>query len=280
MSQPLSLENVAKVVEDLQGQLSQAREQIASQQNALEEAASSYQTLKLEVNKKSNHLVKPNKPESYSGKSSIRSWAIHMDNYLKNCANEEAVSVASSYLIGPAHEWWIVHQTTNTGSTIDSWEKLKDALIARFETLNKEKLARDKLATWKQIKDVITFNEDFQRIILDISDISESEKIDRYSRGLKSYIWKELCTKDYDDLTVLMRDAQRVESAHKRLGGSYLKSYNSPSAEKQNDPMEIGNIEIKKLTPEEREECFKKGLCLRCRQPGHIAKNCPKGKRD
>jgi len=33
MSQPLSLENVAKVVEDLQGQLSQAREQIASQHN-------------------------------------------------------------------------------------------------------------------------------------------------------------------------------------------------------------------------------------------------------
>ena len=45
--------------------------------------------------------------------------------------------------------------------------------------------------------------------------------------------------------------------------------------------MDIGNIQVetpKKLTPEERQRCMTEGLCLRCRKPGHIAKNCPKGR--
>ena len=30
----------------------------------------------------------------------------------------------------------------------------------------------------------------------------------------------------------------------------------------------------KKLTPEERDRCFKEGHCLRCRQKGHMATSC------
>ena len=134
------------------------------------------------------------------------------------------------------------------------------------------------------MKDIPTFNEDFQKIVLDIPTISMSEKIDRYCRGLKPYIWKELCANDYEDLSDVMTDALRIESATKRLRGNgptfpFRKGENKGDT---NDPthMEIGNIELKKLSKEEREECMKKGLCLRCRQPGHIAKNCPKARRD
>ncbi len=42
-----------------------------------------------------------------------------------------------------------------------TWSTLQEALVARFETLNKEKIALDKLAKWKQLKDVATFNDDF-----------------------------------------------------------------------------------------------------------------------
>ena len=31
----------------------------------------------------------------------------------------------------------------------------------------------------------------------------------------------------------------------------------------------------KKLTPEEREQCAKRGLCFRCRKTGHMASTCP-----
>lgn len=289
MNQEISLEGIAKVVHDLQEQLVKANNQIAAQQNALNEAANSYQNLRNDVYTSKPSPAKLNKPEKFKGKGSIKSWCTHMDNYLRDCTDTEGLALALIYLSGPAHEWWIAHQNTENWQTINTWSGLKIALITRFEVLDKEKIARDKLAHWKQLKDVSTFNEDFQKIILDIPSISTTEKIDRYCRGLMPYIWKDLCTNDYNELSEIMTDAQRIEAAHKRLGSlqtnsnfnfvNQSSSYNNAGTD-QPTPMEIGNIELKKLTPEERDECIKKALCLRCRQPGHIAKNCPKGRRD
>ncbi len=74
------------------------------------------------------------------------------------------------------------------GRNIASWPQLKDAPTFRFETLNKENVARGKLAKWKQLKNNSTFDDDLQKIILDISNTSIKEQIDRYTRGLKYYI--------------------------------------------------------------------------------------------
>ena len=172
-------------------------------------------------------------------------------------------------------------------------------MIYRFGTLHKEKIARDKLARWKQVKDVATFNEDFNKILLDIPDIGTKDQIDRYSRGLKPYIWKALCTKEYEKLSDLMRDAERIESAYRRSGGSTggrimgNKSGNGNHRTGTNgpEPMDIGNVGVKpvaqnanvglqKLSKEERERCMREGLCLRCRQKGHLARNCPKARRN
>ena len=40
--------------------------------------------------------------------------------------------------------------------------------------------------------------------------------------------------------------------------------------------MDVDAVKLpKKLTPEEREQCVKKGLCFRCRKSGHMASACP-----
>ena len=180
---------------------------------------------------------------------------------------------------GSAHEWWIVFRETEQGKTIQTWSQLQPALIKRFDTLNKVKIARDKLAKWKQIKDVPSFNDDFQRIVLDIPNISVEEQIDRYTRGLKPYIWKELCTREYTSLNDAMRDAERVESAHRRLGTKPKSETPVPTkSDKGPTPMDIGTVTLKKLTTAERAQCRKEGRCFRCRQKGHKASDCPKGR--
>ena len=95
-----------------------------------------------------------------------------MDNFLGGPPAASAFNVAISSLDRHALEWWTVHKQTEEGTTIQTWPPLKDALIKRFQTLNKEKTARHKQAEWRKIKDVVQFNSRFQKIILDIPDIS------------------------------------------------------------------------------------------------------------
>ena len=207
-----------------------------------------------------------------------------MTNNVRNTQEPQAKSIAVSYIQGTALEWWIKYQDTEDGKNIKTLPLLKQTLVARFDRLNKQKIVRDCLAKWRQIKDVKIFSGDFQKIILDIPNISIDEQIDRYTRGLKPYIWKEICTNEYTSLVDAMLDAERIESAHRRVGNSAKSNSSGASGgaigNTSSAPMDIGNIQLGKLTAEEREKCMKEGLCLRCRQKGHKAKDCPKGQRD
>lgn len=282
MSNQPTIQELAQALANLQNQFNNAQQHIATLEGELGQTKTAFQNAQYQLTSKTR-APKQKLPEPFKGKSSIQSWTTHMNNYLQTATDEEALPIAISYLQGHAHEWWIVYKNTEEGEQITTWTTLKKALIARFDTLNREKMARDKLAKWKQLKDVPTFNDDFQRIILDIPNISIGEQIDRYTRGLKNYIWKELCTNEYERLTDAMRDAERVEAAHNRMpksGNSNNKKQGDHQRAQQPVPMDIGNVQVKKLTAEEREKCMKDGLCLRCRQKGHMARDCPKGQRN
>ena len=84
-----------------------------------------------------------------------------MKNYVSHGPDEQKLAIAVSFLEGNAHEWWIVHSTMEAGKHVHTWQQLRQALLKRFQPLNKVKNARDRLAKWKQLKDVATFNEEF-----------------------------------------------------------------------------------------------------------------------
>ena len=229
---PMTLEQLAAAYQQMQTQFEIAQAQVAGLHNELSTTRNELHLTKNTLQSMQSGtimpMIKPRKPEPFNGKGSVRSWITHLNNYIGNEHNPHALSVAVSYLQGPAHEWWLGYKETEEGSQVKTWVKLQQALIGRFEARNKTKIARDKLAKWKQIKDVSSFNEYFQKILLDIPNITTEQKIDRYSRGLKSYIWRELCTKEYASLSELMRDAERIEMAHRRLTSSTSKFGNPP----------------------------------------------------
>lgn len=286
MANPPNLQELANAFERLQVQFTQAQGQISELSNLLGQANQNNAQLQQRLlGQEIQPRSKLRKPESYKGKGSIQSWIMHMDNYTNGAPPDQAMAIAVSFLDGNAHEWWIVHSSTNEGRDISTWDHLKQALLKRFQPLNKTKIARDRLAKWKQLKDVPSFNEEFLRIILDIPNISEEEKIDRYTRALKPYVWKEMCTNEYAELSEAMADAERIEAAHRRINKKSLRtSMTSRSSYGSSDsgvtPMELGNIKLKKLTPAERELCRKEGRCFRCREKGHSFRDCPKAKRN
>ena len=102
----------------------------------------------------------------------------------------------------------------------------------------------------------------FQSIVLDIPKITMPEKIDRYSRGLKSYIWEALCTKQYDTVEALMLDALKVEAAKR---GSYRgnekgNAFTAAASKYGPAPIDISALPMTRLTPEERKRCMRDGL--------------------
>ena len=82
--------------------------------------------------------------------------------------------------------------------------------------------------------------ESFLRIIIDIPIISTDEVIDRYTRGLKMYISKELCTRNYGSLTTLMSDVISGEASKT----SYSRSIQNDHTKRAAVPMDISNTRL------------------------------------
>lgn len=102
-----------------------------------------------------------------------------------------------SYLSGTAYGRWIVHSSTSKQKNIGSWSALCQILTTRFDTFNKKKIARATIARWRQLKKVMTFKEDKQKLLIDVPNITTEKQFHRYKRGLKPHIWKEMCAKNY-----------------------------------------------------------------------------------
>ena len=74
---------------------------------------------------------------------------------------------------------------------------------------------------------------------------------------------------------------ERAEEISKRNSKPAHQSYHSfstPAKARDPDTMDVDIIKVGKLTAEERKKCMEKGLCFRCRQPGHMSSKCPKYK--
>ena len=185
-SNQVTLEQLAAALQSVRADLANANTHIGVLNNELNETKAH---LHQAAASSSKPLAKVKKPESFNGTGSVLSWTAHMANYLRLSSDSEAFQIAVSYLEGNAHEWWLVFKDSAEGQSIRAWHTLRNALIQRFDTLNKRKVARDRLAVQKQTSNAASFNEEFQKIILNIPDISSEEQVDRYTRGLKSYIW-------------------------------------------------------------------------------------------
>ena len=164
--------------------------------------------------------LKPKKPEPFKGKRNERvdMWLNKMEQCFIGTAlaEERQVAVATSYLEGAANTWWCAHIIETTPDNlreqrIVKWSDFKEALTAQFRTIHPEKLARDKLWSLKQTTSVTNYVYDFNTLCLDIGDIAESEKLDKFVRGLKASVAEKLEIEDPQTLTDAMAIAQRID---------------------------------------------------------------------
>lgn len=87
--QPVNIDSLARAVNELQRQLSEAHTQITNQRNELNVAAQKVGSLEQQLVATGSHnegkgpnAPKKNKPSSFNGKGSVSSWCVQMSNYL------------------------------------------------------------------------------------------------------------------------------------------------------------------------------------------------------
>src|ERR1700760_4337975 len=134
--------------------------------------------------------------------------------YNNQLSESDRPKLAATYLEGNAATWWrsLVMQTDDrTGDGI-SWNDFQQGLISMFKPVNAKKIARDKLASLKQTNSVAKYNFDFTQLCLEINDIHESEKLDKYVRGLKEKIRVEVELAEPTTLAQAMSKAHRIDN--------------------------------------------------------------------
>jgi hypothetical protein len=110
--------------------------------------------------------------------------------------------------------------------------------------------------------------------MLELPDMDQATRMNYYLRGLKDNLRPFVAMQQPADLTAAETIAERVDAVtfkplNRTSGFRPNPGYRSPGG---TAPMELDAIS--KLTPQERERLRKAGGCFRCRQTGHMARDC------
>ena len=219
---------------------------------------------------------RPPKPDKFAGErkgNAVTNWTRQMALYLQLTGLHDtalAVPHAVTYLTGAAMTWWRTLEASGPPST---WPAFATAIEKAFKSVETERIARDRLATLRQRTSVSDYADTFTRLLLDVPNIHPSDVVYRFLQGLKPTIRLHVELQRPATLDDAITLAQTVDStlfSIRQHTTTPITTRPSPTYGPQ--PMELGTLRA--LTPEERTKLMKEGKCFKCRQPGHLARDC------
>lgn len=142
-----------------------------------------------------NRLLKPSKPEAFSGapREPVDLWLFQIEQWLIAGGvntEHERITLATGLLRHSALLWW--RSIYGRPDTPVTWAAFKESITAAFQPINPMESARDRLANLRQTGPVRTYASIFRAIILEIPSITDDEKKDRFIRGLKPNLVREV----------------------------------------------------------------------------------------
>jgi hypothetical protein len=288
--QPQQQDQIAQLqqfIQQLQGELGQARQQIQAQQQAqVQQQIQAQQQAQgaPQINQPATPqpvpppnpiAIKPDKPANFLGRrnESVDSWLFQLHQYfaLVPIPVERQPFFAATFFKENAALWWrswVEAQHRDQDNNIHvTWDQFTAAVRAQFRPINAERIAREKLASLRQTTSV------------DITEMSEADRLFSYIRGLKKEIAALVQVSNPQSVAAAASTAENIDAV-------YWEHRSRPSSasrmSRQNEPMpmELDKVSIKnvQLTEEERRNLRRAGGCFYCRELGHLARECPRKK--
>ncbi|XP_070046667.1 uncharacterized protein [Nicotiana tomentosiformis] len=139
-------------------------------------------------------------PKSYKGARNakkVENFIFDIEQYIDDMGElkeAKTVAIAAMYLQGDAKLWWRVkYEAIMAGEdTIETWEKLKEAICLQFFRKNVEYNARRKLQVLHQTKSLRDYMWEFSEFMLNIRDMGDKDRLFTFLKGLKLYAYMEL----------------------------------------------------------------------------------------
>ena len=250
-----------------------------------------------------------------------------------------SVQLAATYLKDSASLWYSsVSADEEARKNIATWDLFKAVFRARFMPFAASRGARSALWELKQKSNVTGYTNEFLKLIQQVPDMKEQEKLDKYIHGLLPHIAMEVDRLNPTTIQEAMNYASREEirqstgagrksnlkpSYHFHRDHSNHSTGNFRSSAVDPNRMDISNVEMQEaggkpelssaaeevllalsqvmninrpsaprrepstmnsnfgprrvndLSRAEYDRLAREGKCFRCKQTGHLARNCP-----
>lgn len=208
----------------------------------------------------------------------VTTWLYTVEQYLSLIqlssssifiTDQNKISFASSYLTGNAAIWW--YQLVNASNIPSTWDEFRAVLMTEFIPADHKRRARDKLRRLKQTSSVEKYLSEYPNSTLQIGDMNEGEKVDRFVEGLKFNVRVEVLKTNSNSFEECARIALNVDSAIWRAKGGPSIFHHNSFDKRGPTAMEIGNINgvpPSKAQREQRKKDLEDGACFRCHKAG------------
>ena len=197
------------------------------------------------------------------------------------------VYVAGGLLTGVAQKWYqAAMQSPDPAENLNDMNDFKRSIRENFAPSDPSLDARNMMADCVQTSTVREYLSRFRCLALQIAGYAPGEKLDKFRRGLKMPIRKELIIREVKTFTDAVRIAEAVESTTNMAGGERTQYAGGQLRNTQGGPSRGAPATIRsnyvagqpkgRLTAEERTDLMRRGACFYCREEGHMIINCPK----
>ncbi|KAG6507273.1 hypothetical protein ZIOFF_032615 [Zingiber officinale] len=239
---------------------------------------------------KDRPAVKVPEPKAYGGARSakeLKNYLWDMEQYFlaARVLETEKVTISSMYLGGDAKLWWRTRMVDDVDAgreKIDTWARLKKELKVQFLPGNVSWVARDKLKSLKQKGSVRDYVKEFTSLMLDISNMSEEDKLYNFLYGLQPWAQIELRRQNVRDLlgAIIAADAladfrSNKESLEPSYPPKILKNRKVKEVERKKDAASSRRNSGKDHSVAQGNNNMKSQGCFLCNGP-HLVRECPK----